>query len=91
MSLYEPTSWLGAVITGMNNLTGDPFLTYIILFIILATMMLLLFKIEFQWVTISLSGIILTLLAYSGDWLPFFGLLAILFGIMIARYFIGGD
>lgn len=89
-ALYTSNSWFGRIVEGMTtNITGDIFLTYLLLIVILATAMIALWKIDFQWVAVSLVGIFLTLLAYSGDWLPFFGTLAILLAILVARYFIG--
>lgn len=86
-ALYEPSGWLGTLIEGMTtNITGDTYLTYLLLIIILATMMLALFKIPFEITALSLMSVFLVLLAYSSEWLPFFGLLAILFAFMIARY-----
>lgn len=92
MALYEPTSWLGLIIEGMTqNITGNVYLTYIFLMVIFVVMLVALFKIEFQWVLLSVTGIVLTLLAYSAEWLPFFGMLTFLVAVLIARHFIGGD
>lgn len=92
MALYDPNSWLGQIIEGMTTgITGDLFLTFLILFIVLAVMMLALWKLDFQLVALSLTGIILTMLAYSGEWLVFGGILFMILAILVARYFTGDN
>lgn len=89
MTLYTPSSWLGDVIAGMTtNITGDVYMTYFFLLIIFALILISLFKLEFEWVAISLSGIIIVLLAYSSEWLALGGLVAIFFAVLVARNWI---
>lgn len=90
MALYVPGGFVGQIIEGLNAITGSAFLSYFIIFIILVAVFTLLFKVPLTWVVIGCTGMVLTLLAYSNEWLVFFGVLAFMLAAIIARNWITG-
>lgn len=80
-ALYTPTGWLGDIIVGLTAMTGDQYLTYFILLLIYVFILLCLFKLEMEWVAIAVQGLILSLLAFSSDWLAFAGMIIIYFAL----------
>ena len=89
MVLYDTNGWLGNLINLLTvNVTGDQTVSILVLVIIFALLLLTVYRIGIMWTVTLLSIPALVLLAYSGEWLAFFGVLAIFISIWVARNWI---
>jgi hypothetical protein len=74
--------------TGMNNITGDPYISGIIFILLFTIIFVVLWKVPLEWTALSILVIIITLLAYSGEWIAFAGILFIILAAWIAKNWI---
>ena len=87
MTLYNPTSGIGQVISSAMGVTGSVFLTLFFLSMLIMALILIC-KIPLELSMIFILPLHLVILSYYGDWLSVAGSFLIYSGIILAKNFL---
>jgi hypothetical protein len=86
MTIVIPdTGWIGQVLTGMINIAGSPFLALCMVLMIFLVVCLAL-NIPIEAISVILLPLLITMTAYTGDFLATAGITLIYMGFILAKY-----
>lgn len=86
--LLNEAGFVGQVILGMNDITGSLFLTLFCILVILLVAALAL-RIPLEAISVLYLPLLITLTAYTSEFLALFGCFLIYAGIIIAKNLLG--
>ena len=85
MNFYTETGQFGAMIAGMNTITGSLFLT-LFLIMVLLLFLCLAFRLPIEASAILMLPLLLVLMAMTKDFLAVGGVVLIYLGIMVGKH-----
>lgn len=87
-ALLNEAGFIGQVILGLNGITGSLFLTLLLILIILIVAALAL-RVPLEAISVIYLPLLITLVAYTSEFLAIFGVLLIYGGIILAKNLLG--
>lgn len=87
-ALLNEAGFIGQVIVGLNGITGSLFLTLLVILILLIIAALAL-RIPLEAISVIYLPLLITLTAYTSEFLALFGCFLIYAGIIIAKNLLG--
>lgn len=84
MVIFNESSTIGVVVVGVTSVTGNLFLSLLLIVFMLLIMALAL-RLDLEWSVILVYPLLLTLMSYDASFMPALGVFAIYTGIILSK------